>query len=63
MATKRTRKPKRVLVYVSFEVERDTLPPHDELRAAFNGALDGVLKVGECYYAGKLGTKFVRHAS
>jgi len=53
-------KPTRVLVYVSFEVERDVLPSRAQLTAAFQGAVDGVLAMGECYYSGKLGAKFIR---
>lgn len=52
------KKPKRVLVYVSFEVEREALPSKADLEAAFEGAINGIVREGEHYYAGKLGMKF-----
>ena len=57
---KQVPKPKRVRVEISFEVERDKVPPRQELEAAFRGATSGVLKIGENFYAGHMKAAIVR---
>jgi hypothetical protein len=49
-----------VRVEISFEVERDKVPPRQELEAAFRGATSGVLKIGENFYAGHMKAAIVR---
>lgn len=54
------KRPQRVRIEISFEVERGVLPSNKDLQNAFTGAVDGILKTGEPYYSGHLGAKFIR---
>lgn len=50
----------RVRIDISFEINRTALPSRKELEAAFDGAINGVVRIGELHGGGRMGARFVR---